>query len=130
MAKKHSRIKPLQSADSAATVRVYSSDVGRLCPGCQQASGQCQCDLERRPAGDGIIRIRYDTKGRKGNGVTLVEGLLYTQAELKQFAKELKNRCGTGGTVKAGIVEIQGDQVARLMPLLQQRGFTVKRVGQ
>mgnify|MGYP000070708661 CR=1 FL=1 len=109
---------------------VYSTDLGRLCPKCQQPVAKCQCRREKAtPPGDGIVRVSRETKGRKGKGVTLVSGLPLGQAELKACAAELKKLCGSGGAVKNGIIEIQGDHRDRLLNELQSRGFTVKRSG-
>ena len=111
---------------------VYSTDQGRLCPSCGHAVDQCQCRQEaksRIPGGDGIVRIQRETKGRKGKGVTLITGLPLAEPEMKQLARELKQRCGTGGAVKNGIIEIQGDQRELLKEALQTRGYTVKLSG-
>lgn len=109
--------------------RVYSTEQGRICPSCDSPIDDCQCNNDVRPTGDGIVRLKRETKGRKGKGVTLIEGLLLNANELKNLAKELKNRCGCGGTVKDGIIEIQGDVRAIVQPLLEQKGHTVKRAG-
>lgn len=112
---------------------VYSTDGGRMCPGCRQPVAQCRCaaDAARsaRPAGDGIVRVQRETKGRGGKAVTVVRGLPLEGGALDQLAKQLKAACGSGGTVKDGEVEVQGDHVAKLMALLQAQGHTVKRVG-
>ena len=108
---------------------VYSTDQGRMCPGCSQAVEQCSCHSETEPAGDGIVRVSRETKGRKGKGVTLISGVPLKAAELKKLAKQLKQRCSTGGAVKDGIIEIQGDQRDVLVELLQGQGYTVKRSG-
>ena len=70
-----------------------------------------------------------ETKGRKGKGVTLIEGVLLAPSDLKTLAKTLKTRCGTGGTVKDGIIEIQGDFRDLLLDELKSRGYTVKKAG-
>ena len=108
---------------------VFSTESGRMCPGCRQPVSECSCGQPSRPAGDGVVRVARETKGRKGKGVTLVTGVPMDEKELKVFAKELKAKCGTGGTVRDGIIEIQGDQRDLLVPLLQARGWTVKRAG-
>lgn len=108
---------------------VYSTDQGRMCPGCSQPVEQCSCRSEAEPAGDGIVRISRETKGRKGKGVTLISGVPLKAAELKKLAKQLKQRCSTGGAVKDGIIEIQGDQRDLLVELLQAQGYTVKKSG-
>ncbi|KPP99927.1 translation initiation factor Sui1 [Marinobacter sp. HL-58] len=108
---------------------VFSTEQGRMCPGCRQPVDDCECGSSSPPAGDGIVRVSRETKGRKGKGVTLVTGIPLNEKELKAFAKVLKARCGTGGTVKNGVVEIQGDQRDILVPLLQEKGWTVKKAG-
>ncbi|MBD3655150.1 MULTISPECIES: translation initiation factor Sui1 [Marinobacter] len=108
---------------------VFSTDAGRMCPDCRNPVDQCSCGQPERPAGDGIVRVSRETKGRKGKGVTLITGIPLDDAGLLAFAKVLKARCGTGGTVKDGVVEIQGDQRDLLVPLLKEKGWTVKRAG-
>jgi len=78
---------------------------------------------------DGIVRIRRETKGRKGKGVTTVSGLPMEADGLKQLAKDLKRQCGTGGCVKKGVIEIQGDHRDAIKMQLEQRGYTVKFAG-
>jgi translation initiation factor 1 len=109
--------------------RVYSTEEGKICPECDQPINDCTCDDEMIPEGDGIVRLKRETKGRKGKGVTLVEGVLLTSGDLKKLAKELKNKCGTGGTVKDGIIEIQGDHRDLLLDVLTAKGYTVKKAG-
>ncbi|MEP4544844.1 MAG: translation initiation factor Sui1 [Saccharospirillum sp.] len=109
---------------------VYSTESGRTCPDCQQPRSQCQCtSQETIPEGDGIVRISRETKGRKGKGVTLIRGIPLAEKDLKALAKKLKAKCGTGGTVKDGVIEIQGDQRDLLVTELSQQGYTVKKAG-
>ncbi|WP_273208339.1 translation initiation factor Sui1 [Marinobacter subterrani] len=108
---------------------VFSTETGRMCPGCRNPVAECTCGDSPGPAGDGIVRVSRETKGRKGKGVTLVTGIPLDEKALKAYAKTLKAKCGTGGTVKDGVVEIQGDQRDLLVPLLEQKGWTVKRAG-
>lgn len=108
---------------------VFSTEQGRMCPGCSQPVADCTCQQSAQPAGDGVVRVSRETKGRKGKGVTLVTGVPMNTDELKAFAKVLKARCGVGGTVKDGVIEIQGDQRDVLVPLLQDKGWTVRRSG-
>ncbi len=101
-----------------------------MCPTCRQPIGQCVCNTARPVhAGDGIVRVSRETKGRKGKGVTLVKGLAVDDAELVQIAKQLKVVCGSGGTVKDGVIEIQGDHCDLVIGHLQKAGCTVKRAG-
>lgn len=80
-------------------------------------------------AGDGIVRLHRETKGRKGSGVTLVRGVACDAAELKALAKALKAACGVGGAIKDGVIELQGEQRQKIKPLLEARGYTVKIAG-
>ena len=108
---------------------VYSTDSGRMCPACRQPIDACICGQPPIAAGDGIVRVSRETKGRAGKGVTLVKGLALDAAALAETAKLLKAACGSGGTVKAGVIEIQGDHVERVIERLKQGGWTVKRAG-
>lgn len=109
---------------------VYSTEHGRMCPGCGNPSVQCQCGKAAAVLpGDGIVRVRRETKGRKGKGVTLITGLPLEHAALCKLGKELKQKCGCGGTVKDGVIEIQGDQRDLLLAELSQKGYAVKRAG-
>ncbi|MEM8498965.1 MAG: translation initiation factor [Pseudomonadota bacterium] len=113
---------------------VYSSDLGRICPECLRAIADCNC----RHSGQGsaesgktskFVYIRRETKGRKGAGVTLIDGLALPDDELKSLAKALKKKCGVGGSVKQSVVEIQGDQRQVVKSELEKRGFKVKLAG-
>ena len=109
---------------------VYSSEIGRICPGCGQAAARCACRKgAARPAGDGIVRIRRESKGRGGKTVTVVAGIPLGDEALRTLATELKKRCGTGGTVKDGNIEIQGEHRDLLRDELAKRGYTVKLAG-
>lgn len=108
---------------------VYSTEHGRMCPDCRQAQAQCVCKVAAVPQGDGIVRVSRETKGRGGKAVTLVKGVLLDAAALAQLGKQLKAACGSGGTVKDGIIEVQGDHVERVIETLKKLGHTVKRAG-
>lgn len=99
---------------------VYSTDFGRI----QQNTPQ-----KSAPTGDGIVRIRRETKGRKGKGVTTVSGLLLDDSSLKAIAKDLKKLCGTGGAVKDQVIEIQGDNRDKIKSFLEAKNYTVKLAG-
>ena len=76
-----------------------------------------------------MVRVSRETKGRGGKAVTLVKGVLLDAAALAQLGKQLKAACGTGGTVKDGVIEVQGDHIERVMEALKKQGYTVKRAG-
>lgn len=109
---------------------VYSDELGSTCPTCGKALKKCSCKapVPHRP-GTGSITVERQTKGRKGKGVSLISGLPLADVELKQLAKELKQRCGCGGTVKDGVIEIQTDQRDLLLDELLKRGFQAKKAG-
>ena len=109
---------------------VYSTEQGRLCPSCGKVSRHCLCKAKTPPTqSDGIIRVSLDKKGRKGKGVTLITGLALADSDLKQLAKKLKQRCGSGGTVKDGVIEIQGDHRQTLLAELARLGRQAKQAG-
>ena len=109
---------------------VYSTDDGRICPKCEKAEANCICTKEAEiPETDGIIRVRRETKGRKGKVVTVARGFDKSAADLKPFAKRAKAHCGSGGTAKDGSIEIQGDHKDKLIAFLEKEGHTVKGEG-
>ncbi len=109
---------------------VYSTEHGRMCPLCGRPISECGCHGKPlSPRGDGVVRVARETKGRKGKGVTVITGAPLDTAALKDLAKQLKARCGAGGTVKSDTIEIQGDHREAVIELLQARGWKVKRVG-
>jgi translation initiation factor 1 len=112
---------------------VYSSAQGRMCPRCGRAAAACACKAARpagAPAGSAaVVRVGRETKGRKGKGVTVVTGVPLAGDALDELASQLKRQCGSGGTVKDGAIEIQGDHRDLLVAELAKRGWTVKRSG-
>jgi translation initiation factor 1 len=113
---------------------VYSTGPGRLCPECARPLTDCRCRRSRpaqpvAPKGDGVVRVGRETKGRKGKGVTVVTGLPLAGAALDELATRLKRRCGSGGTVHEGVIEIQGDHRDTLVAELGRLGYAVKRSG-
>jgi predicted translation initiation factor SUI1 len=76
-----------------------------------------------------VVRLGRETKGRRGKGVTTVADVPLDETGLHELATKLKDRCGTGGTVRDGVIEIQGDQRDRLVAVLEGMGYRVKRVG-
>lgn len=109
---------------------VWSSAGGEDCPTCNLPIVDCLCRSARpAPAGDGDVRVSRETKGRRGKAVTIVRGLALDAGGMDGLARELKRLCGTGGTVKDGAIEIQGDQRDRVVAALAERGYRVKRAG-
>ena len=109
---------------------VYSSELGRICPNCGKPVKACICGKKSvQTAGDGIVRIRRESKGRGGKTVTGISGISMDEDKLKALAGELKRRCGTGGTVKEGNIEMQGDHRDALRVELGKRGFKAKPAG-
>jgi translation initiation factor 1 len=118
--------------NSQATALVYSTEAGgRVCPDCRAPMAQCRCKhiKARAAATDGIVRVSHETKGRKGKGVTLVKGLALDAVALAAVGKQLKTACGSGGTVKDGSIEIQGDHRELVIAALVKQGHVVKRAG-
>ncbi|TYG33684.1 stress response translation initiation inhibitor YciH [Lonepinella koalarum] len=99
---------------------VYSTETGRI---------KADKPNVERPKGDGVVRIQRQTSGRKGAGVCVISGLELSDDELKKLAADLKKRCGCGGSVKHGNIEIQGEKRDLLKQLLEQKGFVVKLAG-
>ncbi len=108
---------------------VFSTDAGRHCPDCSQPVDACTCSRTTIPEGDGIARVRRETKGRGGKTVTTIAGVPLAEEPLKELASALKKRCGCGGSLKDGVIEIQGDHVELLLAELIKRGFKAKKSG-
>ena len=109
---------------------VFSTDQGRMCPKCAQPLNQCQCSQgSTGPVGDGNVRVSRETKGRKGKGVTIISGLPLNAKGLQKLAKQLKRKCGAGGTVREDVIEIQGEHRNLLVQELQALGYQAKRAG-
>lgn len=109
---------------------VYSTEHGKMCPACRKPLADCVCGRNATlPVSEGIVRVSRETKGRKGKGVTLIRGLTLDALALAQLGKQLKAACGSGGTVKDGVIEIQGDHCERAIENLKKQGWVVKRAG-
>ncbi len=109
---------------------VYSSDRGSMCRLCGRTLKSCICRKSpRAPTGDRVVRVQRESKGRRGKTVTTATGIGLASDALAQLAAELKRRCGSGGSAKDGVIEIQGDHRDTILHELQSRGYTVKRAG-
>ena len=110
---------------------VYSTGIGERCPNCLRAVRECVCKkgTPGKTASDGVVRVSRETQGRKGKGVTVIAGLGLPETELAALATELKKRCGSGGSVENGRIEIQGDHRDRLVEELTRRGWKAKQAG-
>jgi translation initiation factor 1 len=110
---------------------VYSTGVGERCPNCQRPVRECVCKkgTPGKTTSDGVVRVSRETAGRKGKGVTVIAGLGLPPDQLAALATELKKKCGSGGAVEDGRIEIQGDHRDKLVQELTQRGFKAKRAG-
>ncbi len=119
---------PPSDTGSAPTPRpgsVYSTELGRLCPACGHPQTQCQCRAQAQAAtvSGGPPRIRRETKGRKGKGVTVIAGLPLTGEALEHLARALRQHCGVGGTTRPGCIELQGDQQDKARAYLEREGL-------
>jgi translation initiation factor 1 len=114
---------------------VYSTESGQICPCCGHPTTKCTCKKKKTVKkqsiypNDGIVGIRREVKGRKGKTVTAVFGLPLNDKKLQQIAKTLKHLCGFGGTVKDGVIIIQGDHRETLLNEIKKQGYTTKLSG-
>ncbi|MGK5093474.1 translation initiation factor Sui1 [Deltaproteobacteria bacterium TL4] len=109
---------------------VYSTEQGRMCPHCEKPKAQCRGPSPQAvPETDGIVRIRFETKGRKGKGMTTLSGIPLDLSPLNALAKQLKKKCGSGGSVKEGVIEIQGDHRELCLEELKKQGYSPKLAG-
>ena len=113
---------------------VYSTEFGRFCPDCGLPQEKCTCKTKGKSKissarQDGIIRVRLERKGRGGKSVTVVEGLPQQVDLLKNTTTELKKTCGSGGALKNGMIEIQGDVREIVANYLRKKGYPVKIAG-
>jgi translation initiation factor 1 len=108
---------------------VYSTENGRICPECRQALTSCVCTAKPVIKGDGVVRVSRQTKGRGGKSVTVVKGLALDALALASLGKQLRTACGSGGTVKDGVIEVQGDHCDLVLETLKKLGIDAKRAG-
>ena len=110
---------------------VYSTDLGRMCSECRLALTECACKARAKaaPVGDGMVRVSRQTKGRGGKSVTVIKGLALDSLALAVLGKQLRTACGSGGTVKDGVIEVQGDHCELVMEALRKQGHHAKRLG-
>jgi translation initiation factor 1 len=109
---------------------VYSTGIGSLCPNCRRAVLECVCPKGAPGAARlTAVRVGRETKGRAGRGVTTVSGLPLAEAQLADVAAKLKKRCGSGGTLRDGVIEIQGEHRDTIVAELIKLGWQAKRSG-
>jgi translation initiation factor 1 len=108
---------------------VYSTESGRMCPDCRQPLAACACKANAVVRGDGVVRVSRQSKGRGGKTVTLVKGLALDADALAALGKQLRSACGSGGTVKDGVIEIQGEHCDLVIATLSRLGHAPKRAG-
>ncbi|MBF0548397.1 MAG: translation initiation factor Sui1 [Candidatus Riflebacteria bacterium] len=110
---------------------VYTSEEGRICPDCEKPVDSCICKKakQQQQSGDGIIRIRRETKGRNGKTVTTVSGITGNIEAIKELSAKIKKACGAGGMLKDGIIEIQGDHREFIENFLKKLGYKTKLAG-
>ncbi len=109
---------------------VYSTALGQICPNCRKPVKSCTCPRHAPGvARAGPVRVGRQTQGRAGKGVTVITGLALPAAEIEQLAKALKQQCGSGGTVRDGIIEIQGEHRDTIVAQLRKRGIDAKKSG-
>ncbi|HUH59865.1 MAG TPA: stress response translation initiation inhibitor YciH [Candidimonas sp.] len=114
--------------DKRSSALVYSTEVGRVCPGCERPVTLCMCGSKPDPVRtDGVVRVSLETKGRRGKGVTVIKGVPLASPLLEQFGKQLKMLCGSGGTTKDGVIEIQGDHRELAASQVAERGWKLRK---
>jgi translation initiation factor 1 len=110
---------------------VYSTESGRMCLDCRKPLADCVCKASAKAIvlGDGIVRVSLQTKGRGGKSVTVVKGLALDALSLAVLGKHLRTACGSGGTVKDGVIEVQGEHCELVIETLKKQGHSAKRAG-
>jgi translation initiation factor 1 len=109
---------------------IYSTGVGSLCPNCRRPVRECVCPKGAPgAAGPASVRVGREIKGRAGKGVTTIRGLPMSLSDIESLATKLKKRCGSGGTVREGVIEIQGDHRDVIVAELLKLGWPAKKSG-
>jgi translation initiation factor 1 len=109
---------------------VFSTEGGTMCPACRKPVAQCSCgQVKAAGTPDGIVRVSRETKGRAGKCVTLIKGIALDPAAMTALTRRLKAASGAGGTVKDGVIELQGDHCEAVILHLRQQGWPAKRTG-
>ena len=109
---------------------IYSTGIGNLCPNCRRPLRECVCPKGAPGAAKPTaVRVGRETKGRAGKGVTTITGLPMSAADIESLAGKLKKRCGSGGTVREGVIEIQGDHRDVIVSELAKLGWPAKKSG-
>lgn len=103
---------------------VWSSEQGDL-----RKQKENSASVKSLPPQQQTVYLHRASSGRGGKAVSLVKNLVLSPDELKALAKKLKEACGTGGTIKDGVIEIQGEQRARIAEVLRKLGYKVKIAG-
>ena len=117
-------------SDNASGELVYATGSGRMCPDCRRPVAACSCARAApTPGASAVLRVSREVKGRGGKVVTLIRGFALDPVTLSALGRQLKTECGTGGTVKVGTIELQGDHCERTMVVLKGQGHWVKRAG-
>jgi translation initiation factor 1 len=117
----------MKSASNSSLV--YSTEGGRMCPECRRPLPACICKAKAVTPGDGVVRVSRQIKGRGGKTVTLIKGLALDAVALALLGKQLRTACGSGGTVKDSVIEVQGDHCELVMAVLEKHGHHAKRAG-
>jgi translation initiation factor 1 len=109
---------------------VYSTGLGQMCPNCGRPIAACKCPKGAPGAAKPQpVRVGRETQGRAGKGVTTITGLALPLQQIEELATALKKRCGSGGTVRDGVIEIQGEHRDTVVAELSKRGVQAKKSG-
>jgi translation initiation factor 1 len=111
---------------------VYSTEKGRICPDCGFPEKECRCRTKKTSKklfDDSIVRIRKEKRGRNGKEVTSIQGIPLSEQAIQSIASDIKKKLGTGGTIKDGIIEIQGDRVEFIAEYFIKLGYKVQKNG-